>query len=285
MKRIVFPVLLTCFAVLCLGSCQKNLTGDASPEEIVLVVDDGSVDMEVQTKAPSSTVSSVPSSLYLARTTGTWKSETSKNTSASKNVSSGKINTGWYQTATATAYNYYLSNASITFASGGSTVSAANTTDVVAGCTQGATTSTTPSVALEHIFARTGTLTCNTQSGYSISSVSWKIQSVSGDTGGTKGTYNIATKAWSNVTALSSTTFTSSSDLYLTPGKYSVSVSYTLTLGEWSHSFTRTGEVTLKGGNVNNITCTATGGAASQIALTVTLTGWQTNNINMSFNS
>lgn len=270
MKKTVF--VLAAFALLA-ASCTKEEAGKVNePKEIVLSVGDDNIDMNVQTKATA--ISAVPSSLYLARTTGTWKSETTKNGSASMTVSSNKINTGWYQTATPTAYNYYLANAAITFAAGGSTISAQNTTDVIAGCTQAATSSTTPSVTLDHVFARTGTLTCNTQTGYTISGVSWKIVSKSGGTGGTKGTYNIATKGWSSVTALSETAITSSSDMYLTPGAYTISVTYTLTKDAWTDTFTKSGDVTLVAGKINNITCTASGGAASEIVLGVSLTAW-----------
>jgi len=67
-----------------LGSCQKDQVlgvSDALNEEIILSVADGFIDMEVQTKATA--ISTVPANLYLERTTGTWKSETSKNASAS----------------------------------------------------------------------------------------------------------------------------------------------------------------------------------------------------------
>ena len=271
MKTLFIIAPLSLLAIAC-NKLDAQL--NENPEEIILKVEDDTLDMSVETKATA--ITSVPGTLYWEGTAGTWKNETSRWASASASVSSGKISTGKYQTATATAYNYYIANSAITFAAGGSTISAGNTTDVIAGCTQGATNSTAPSVTLEHVFARTGTLTCNTQSGYTISNVSWKIQSKSGSTGGTAGTYNIATKGWSGVTALSQQAITSSSDLYCTPGVYTVTVSYTLSLGDWSQSFTKSGDVTLVAGKINNITCTAIGGAASQISLSVTLAAWGT---------
>ena len=280
MKKPIYLLLCAATAVLC-TSCQKDELKSVSSakEQIVLSLADGSIDMSVATKATE--ISAMPSSINLARTTGTWKSETSANASSSFNVSSNKIATGWYQTATATAYNYYVSNAAITFAAGGSTIVADNATDVIAGCTQGASNSSTPSVTLDHVFARTATLTCNTQSGYEISNVSWKIKSESGT--GTKGTYNIATKVWSSVTALSEQAFTSSSDLYLIPGSYTVSVTYTLKKGAYSQTFTKSGTVTLVAGKKNSISCTATGGSATEIQLGVTLTSWGTEEKTLTF--
>lgn len=285
MKKFSVWALCAVLLISVLGSCQKVQVlefSDVLSEEIILSVADGSIDMEVQTKATE--ITAVPTSLYLERTTGTWKSESAKNGSASVSVSSGKINTGWYQTATPTAYNYYVSNKAITFAAGGSTISVSNDTDVIAGCTQAATNSTAPSVALDHVFARTASLTCNTQSGYEISNISWKIKSKSGGTGGTAGTYNIATGGWSGVTALAETAFNDNSDLYLNPGVYTISVTYTLQKDAWSGTFTRSGDVTFVAGKKNSITCTATGGNASQIVLSVTLNSWGTQSHTLTFN-
>ena len=267
-------IILAAAALLPLAACNKEEAPGLlqEPREIVLGLAGDNIDMDVTTKATA--ITAVPASLYWEGTSGTFKSETAKWSSASATVSSGKIGTGKYQTSTPTAYNYYVANSAITFGAGGSTIAASNATDVIAGCTTAATTSTAPAVTLDHVFARTGTLTCNTQSGYTISGVSWKIVSKTGGTGGTAGTYNIATKAWSGVTALASTAITSTSDMYLTPGAYTVTVTYTLTAGDWKGTFTKSGDVTLVAGKVNSITCTATGGSASQISIGVTLTAW-----------
>lgn len=276
--------LLLCAAVAVLSvSCQKDdfKSVSSSKGQIVLSLSDGSIDMAVTTKATE--ITALPSSIYLARTSGTWKSETSVDASASVEVKNEKIATGWYQTNPATAYNYYLSNVDMTFAAGGSTIEADNATDVIAGCTQGADDGSVPSVSLCHVFARTAALTCNAQEGYTVEGVTWKIASKAGGTGGTKGTYNIATEGWSDVTALAQREFTSSSDLYLTPGAYTVTVSYTLKKGSYSEAFTKSGEVTLVAGKKNNIICTAAGGDASEIELSISLNPWETTDLPLSF--
>ena len=278
MKTFLTIASISLLAVACSKDCIQP---GENPKEVVLVVDDGSLDMSVQTKTTE--ISSVPSSIFVARTTGTFKSETAKNASAAKIVSSGKINTGWYQTTTATKYNYYLSNSAITFAAGGSTVAAANTTDVIAGSTTAATTSTAPSVTLEHVFARTATMSATAPDGYTASAVTWKIVSKTGGTGGTAGTYNIATKAWTDVTALAERSLTSSDDLYLTPGVYNVTVSYTLAKGDWKKSFTKSGEVTLVAGKKNSITAALPDdGGATEIVLSVSLSPWGTEGLTLS---
>ena len=255
-------------------SCNKDMTDvDLSgSKEIVLTVKDPLIEAQVTTKTTA--ITTLPTSLYLAGTTGTT-SQTKKWDSVSKTVSSGKISTGYYQTATATSYNYYLSNVAITYASGGNTITADGTSlDVVAGVAKGST-STTPSVTLNHIFARTGTLSATSSSGYTLSNLSYKLKS-NGTNTGTKGTYNIYTGAWSSVTALSEQSITSSSNLFLTPGSYTLTVSGTMTKGDYSSSFSGSVAVTLVAGKVNNINASISGGGATEIVVSTTLTSWGT---------
>lgn len=273
LKLYAAPLLILGFAASCAKSVEPE---NQNPKEIVLCVGGDTIDMQVQTKTTE--ITTLPSTLYYSMTTGTIGSETSKIESASGNVGSGKIATGVYQSLTPTSYNYYVSNAAITFAASGSTISAANTTDVIAG--KVTSNETNPSVKLDHIFARTGTLTLNTQGDYALSNVSWNIESSSAGTGGT---YNIAKNIWTSVTALSSTSLTGSSDLYLVPGDYTLSVTYTLTMGDWKQTFTKKATVTLVAGKVNNISGTASGGNASEISITVTLTAWGQNDITATF--
>ena len=273
LKLYAAPLLILGFAASCAKSVEPE---NQNPKEIVLCVGGDTIDMQVQTKTTA--ITSVPSNLYYSMTTGNIGSETSKKVSTSGSVGSGKIATGVYQTLSPTSYNYYVSNAAITFASSGSTISASNTTDVIAG--KVTSNETNPSVKLDHIFARTGTLMLNSQDGYTPSDVSWSIVS---KTGGTGGTYNIAKNTWPSVTALSSTAITKDSDLYLVPGSYILTVHYTLSKGDWSDSFTKSATVNLVAGKVNNISGTASGGNASEISISVTLTEWGTNNITATF--
>lgn len=262
-----------------LVSCNKNVdipaTTPETGEEIVLNVD-GAFDAVVDTKGTD--ITALPTTLYWGATTGGNAAgsteETVKWATASGTVSSGKISTGKYQTSTATAYNYYVANQ--TFTAGGAMTVANNTTDIVVGRTFGSNASQ-PAVTVSHIFASMGTLTMNTQSGYTISNVSWKIAS-SGSNTGTKGTYNVRTKAWSSTTAYPETAIASGSNLYLIPGTYTVKCTYTLTRGDWTGTFTKSASVTIVAGKKNNITGTATGGTASQIQINVTLEAWGSQN-------
>lgn len=285
MKRFSLYLISAACLSLLLGSCQKVGESVSSQEqvdplaEIFLVVEDDQITAE--TKATP--VTSVPSTLYWGATTGSGGGEATKWSATAASVSSSKIYTGKYQTYSPTTYNYYVSN--VSFSTGSNTsMTVDNSVDVVVG--RASTSSTTPSVELKHIFARTGTLTMNTQSGYSISNVSWTIAGA-----GTGGTYNLRTGAgytdgtgWSSLSYLYETSIGSGSDYFLVPGSYTIKCSYTLTKGDWSASFTRSASVNLVGGAVNNITGTASGGAATEIVITVSLASWGSQDHYPSFN-
>ena len=244
------------------------------PQEIILNVDGAGIEAEVQTKVTA--VSSVPSSLYFAGTTGSNTSQSGKWSSQSKAVSSGKIATGYYQTASATAYNYFLSNVSMSSSESGCTITADGTsTDAIAGVTK-ASTSTNPSVAMKHIFARTGSIS-GSCSGYNLSNLSVKIQSNSG--AGYKGTYNIYTGTWSSITALSSTNLTSSSDLYLIPGSYTITASATIQKGDYSGTTSGSTTISLTEGKIHDINVKFSADPAQPINVSVTLSNWTTTSV------
>lgn len=275
MKTLNYPVIL--LTLLLCASCQKQEIplGD---EEIIIKLDE---DLILTSETKTTALTSLPSTLYWCASTGvSGSSDTQKYAPAQGSVSSGKISTGKYQTATPTSYNWYLSNHVMSIAATGPTISVAdNSTDLIAGVTK-ATDSATPSVTLGHIFARTGTLTFNTQSGYTVSNVSWKISRASS---GTSGSYNMASNVWTpGTTAMSATAITSSSDMYLIPGTYTFTVSYSLTKGDYTDSFTRSGSAELVQGAVNAITASATGGNAQEIILSVSLAAWGSNSATVS---
>lgn len=275
--------LIIVFAAFVVGavmvSCDKfpAKTDEAPGEEIVLNVDDR-FDAEVTTKGTK--IESVPSTLYWGRTTGSAGSEsniTGPNTATGVTTS---IATGLYQTATPTSYNWYVANQTFTIAAGGTTIAIANnTTDVIAARVSSSASSV--SIQLNHVFACLGTLTMNTQTGYSITVNSWHITS-SGANTGTKGTYSITSGAWSSTTAANEDVTSGSNNFYI-PGTYTITCNYTLTKGAYSQTFTKSASVDLVRGKTNNITGTATGGSASEITLSVSVEAWGTNNMTPSF--
>lgn len=263
---------LMAFSIVAMTACQKNQTPlHDNNGEVVIGCDSG---FSVDTKATA--VTSVPGTLYWGASTGSAGSESAKWGCSGATVYSGSIYTGKYQTLSPTTYNYYVANQA--FSVGSSTTMSVqdNSVDVVAG--RVSSNSASPSVTLGHIFARTGSLTCYTQSGYSISGVSWTIRGIS-SVNGTAGTYNLTSGTWTSASAgLGETGISSSSDFYLIPGVYQIKVTYTLSLGEYSQTFVKYGDVTLVQGKVNNISCTAIGGNAAEVVFTTSITAWQENN-------
>ena len=281
MKKFYLPFIAAA-ALLAAASCNKD-AGQADPvpstDEIVLLVGD-TFDPVVDTKTTA--VTSL-SSLYWGASTGSAGSETQKWAAASASVSSNKISTGKYQTASPTSYNYYVANQSFTIGSS-TTIAATNTKDIVAGRAS-STTSTTPSVTLNHIFARTGSFTFANYSGYTVSNVSYTIVGKS-TINGTAGTYNMTTSAWTAATTKlsSATAITGSSDMYLIPGTYTIACTFTLTKGDnFTKTYTKSCDATLDAGKINNFTVTCTVDEAVQIQIGVSLTAWANNPVELSF--
>ena len=276
--------MLFCAGLVFLAACNKvdvpvvAVEGEEGQEIVIGCGDD---ELDIQTRATN--ITALPTTLNWLMTTGTRNNaaEAKKYSATGASVASSKIKTGKYQTATPTSYNYYVSNGTLTQASdkGPVTIAASNTTDIIAGYAA-ASTSTEPSVTLNHIFARTGTITTTAPTGTTLSNVSYKIvQASTTAIVGTAGTYSLGTAAWTAATTRLSTAtaITGSSNMYLIPGTYTLQVTYTITKGDFVGTYTKSGNVTLVGGKVNNITISFPDPPAPEIVIGLTLTAWGTN--------
>lgn len=189
--------------------------------------------------------------------------------------------------------SFYASNVSPTFAASGPTVTLADcNTDVVCAHAASPTYGVNCPLTFNHVLARVGTITLNTKSGYELSSVTATLKN-----GVTGGTYNLRTGAWSSLGAGSdkstgafsgnTSAQNSDNDIWLIPGTYTISLSYTLTKGDYVYNaVNKTGSVTILAGNTNNITTTAVGVDATEIVFSVSLTPWSNREVawDMSFN-
>ena len=242
--------------------------------------------MEVSTKATEVTSSNLGTFNVIAASGAVGSQTQVWSTTASQVGSTAVWTTDKYWPSTDQGYtSFYASNAALTFNAAGSTVSPAdNSVDVVVAHKANPTYREQNALTFNHIYARVAGITLNTQSGYELSNVSATLQSPV-----TGGTYNLRTDAWTPgaasanqaMGAFSGTTSaqSSSNDYWLVPGDYTLSVSYTLTKGDYQESFTKTGTVTLVQGKTNAITATAVGGSASEIKFGVSVTAWSANNI------
>jgi len=265
------------------AACQKMPSSVQEPvegQEIVFNLNGDGIDFNVQTK--TSVVSSVSSVFWQINNGSTPVAAVGSNPTS---VSSNKVSTGYYWPSSSATYTFYVSN--VTFNSSSKAITATNATDIVCGsATETSLTSagTNVSVTLDHIFARTGSLTLNAPSGYSVSVSKWEIKS-SGSATGTAGTYTIG-GSWGSTatTELARQEFTGSSDLYLIPGTYTVWVTYTISKSPgYSETLTKSSTVTLQQGKVNSISATAPNGSATEIKFNVSVTAWGSVTLNPTF--
>lgn len=261
------------------SSCEGVEQPGGNTGEIVLRIDSDRIDIQQTTKAESGIVfygpteGGIPDKLYYSATIGSSK-EQSKWQSALKNVEEGKIKTGIYQSLVATEYNHYLSNSQLNYDNGNTYILADNSKDVLIGKVR--TTNVSPSITLSHALARSGSLTCNPQPGYTIKNVSWQIESKSGSQGGgCADRYNITTNSWMGPrTPLTKQNLPTDASFLCVPGVYYIYVTYTLCIGDYEKTLTKKGEVNFKQGMRNHFICTAIGGDAKEIAISVDVAPW-----------
>lgn len=290
MKKFVYLILGSVLAAVAL-SCSR-LPVDTLPEGLIAFRQEGFplFNASVQTKATVVDESTLNTSGFnVSCTTGSTGSESSvwNNVAFSKSDSyfvaggDGK----WWPT-TDPGYHFYGSNAALTFNADGCTVAATNATDVVCAYLPSPTYKSMNTLAFQHIFARITDVTFTAIDGYTISNISVTIVPNTG------GTYNLRTgngqtdgTGWSSLIEGSATTIanstpgTKSNDLYLVPGSYRITASWTATKGAYSQTFSnKYCDIDVVGGKCNVITANLIGDA-SAIEFSVSVAAWGSNTI------
>ena len=269
--RHIFVSLSTLLAgLLVLSSCAKTVE---PASEIVFTA--GGLSAEVSTKAtPVTALSSFYVLCHMAETPSTGNKAFCTVFSGSTSYSGGQF----WPTIDA-GYRFLAANAAI--ADDGS-VSVSSDTDVIVAKLVNPTFKAVNTLTFEHIFARVGDVTINAPATYNVSDLSVSITPlVSGryTYGGTwTGTTAGTAQNISNATA-----GTKSNDLWLIPGTYTLTVSYTLTKGQYLERFTKTAPVSLEAGKINNIRATLPEGNAVQLTFSVTLNPWVTSSHDTTF--
>lgn len=132
-----------------------------------------------------------------------------------------------------TIYDFYVSNFSFDLSPSASNILnvTQNSVDVLVGfaSVSGNSIDEGVDIRLEHIFAKTGTLSFPNTDVYEFSNLTWKIIG-KGEMTGTRGAYNMSTGNWISSTAPLTTarTITSSSNFYVIPGVYTFKVNGTI---------------------------------------------------------
>lgn len=292
MKKIIF--LSIAAAIVLTISCNKDggTAGEvAETSEVVFRAGGPVFDADVTTKATVVT-SATLSSFNVAAATGTagsadvqvWNGAFSKDGAVYKG--------GKFWPSTNPGYHFYASNATLTAGASGATVAANSADDVVCAYLPAGDVAykTVNSLSFEHVFARVGDVTVSAAAGYTLSDVSITlVPKVSG-------TYNLFSGAgktdgtgWSgtvagSVTGIANTTAgTKSNDLYLVPGEYELTATWTAKRDDFTKTYSgKTKTVSIVGGKVNKITTTL-GGEAEDIIFDITVAEWGANTIPANF--
>lgn len=287
MKR--FSVLLVLAVFGCVfTSCNREALIVEEPydhDEVVFRAD--GFEAEVSTKATAVTDSDLSTNGFSAScVTGSAGSDSAVWSNIAFSKSGSYWKGGKYWPTSNPSYRFYAvypSSYTMTAAAGGATIAATNANDIVCAYASSSTYKTANTLTFNHIFARLGSVTVNQGSPYTISSITISITPKTG------GTYNLRTGAgntngtgWSGLTDGSATTIASktgsnSNDIYLVPGTYTLTATWTATNTPYTKTFTgKTVDVALVGGKTNNITCTLTGDG-TELQLGVSLTAWSAN--------
>ena len=281
------PYIFLSFALCLLAvSCNKSEHSIESPAQdgqIVFTASGDGINTEVSTKAAAVTTLD---SFNVCATAGTTETAVSGFANIVFTKSGTSYKGGKYWPSTDQKYNFYASNVTLGGSPMGSTVTVANAnTDVIVAkkAYSAADYKNACELAFEHIFARIGNISIAAPSGYTIKGTPTLALSAP-----VSGTYNLSSKSWtSKGTAAAQTLATGAAgaskanDVYVVPGTYELSVTYTLALGDYEETFTKKASVNLAQGKISSITATAPAGSASEIVLTVSIADWGTANLSV----
>ena len=285
MKRIL--ILQVCILA-ALASCTRESATPAPAGEngiVPIVFQAEGLDARVDTKTTPVTALNTFKVLCTKGTSGNetsvWYVDVTK--------SSNNYLTNQFWPNTDQTYHFYASNADMGYQQSGGYIKPANMdTDVVAAYKGSPTYKATNNLSFEHIFARVGTVRINAPTGYQVTNLNVSITPKVAD--GNVTIYTMATRTWSggangSATSISNTAnMDISNDLWLLPGTYELTATYTMSRGEWVQSgITKAANVTLQMGKINNITATLPAGDASEIVFTVSVTEWAPQSVTATF--
>lgn len=218
------------------------------------------------------------SSFNLMAMTGIVGAETERWTvTATKDASSGRFVSGKYWPYTNPSYHFYASNMAMTASAGGASVTVDGSSDVVCACLYEPEFNVANALTFSHILARVGTVDVVSEKGYGLSVASVKMLQVK-----TSGKYNLRTSSWSDSAgALSTPINEGENDYLLLPGTYVMEVVYTLTKGDYTGTFTSSGEVNLVAGKISNVRVNLSADPAVAVNFTVSVEEWDSRTIGL----
>ena len=223
----------------------------------------------------------------------------------------GNYTGGKYWPAESVSWNFFASNAPMTFAASGTTIAVANCdSDIVAEYLEGATYKAANALTFEHILCQLGTVQMKAPEGYTVTDLKVSLQPIYA------GTYDMKADTWQRgiasaavyvvgaasagiaITAADNSYTSADNDLWLLPGQYQLTASYTIAKGDWSNSYEKHASVVLVQGQNNNLILPDADGDGNNndpnipdpkddvtdIIFTVEVTPWGNNDVPATFN-
>lgn len=243
------------FLLLALASCQMSISRLDDPSPAVTEI---SFNANVSTKAEA--VTSLSSFHVSAVTYGTDSElEAWTNVEFTGNNTEGFHGDKWWP-AENPFYRFYASNQELNYSPSGAIVAASNETDVVCAYSAEPVYKTRNILTFDHIFARIGEVNVTAATGYTISDVSITITpKVSGNYNLKAGAGFVDGTGWSDVKeaaapiTIANSLGVNENDIYLVPGKYSISASWTADYADYHNNEVAELDVDLFAGHVNAI--------------------------------
>jgi len=271
-------IYLTAATVLAMSCTKESRYGDVDDNKGKEIrFETGVLNAEFQTRVTAVTLDNI-GSFQVMTTTGSEGTETlvwSVIATKDESASSGNVyQTGKYWPDSDPSYHFYASNESISLESGVPVLSADGSTDVVAAITRSSTYLSTNTLNFSHIYSRVGTVSVSSKNGYDVSGISVSLLNTA-----TGGKYNLSSYSWDEKNSSTVSLQVGSNDVYVVPGTYTISVTYTFTKGDYSHEFTSTGDVIFLSNKICNLAISLTGDPAVPVSFNVTMTEWATKNI------
>lgn len=312
-----FHYSLLAAAVLALAACNKTET-PALPSE-----DSDEIVFTTRTNESETRGTGVPevttatlTSFNVVATTGTSNQSKVWDSAAFSGTPNGNYTGGKFWPSESVTWNFFAANVPITFAPTGSTVTVGDCDkDIVADYLEKASYKASNALTFKHILSQIGTVRMKAPQGYSVTNLKVSLKPVF------SGTYNLKKVAESSpaaraagwtkgnassevyligsatkgvtVPAYPDSFVSDDNDLWLLPGQYQLTASYTISKGDYSGNATKHATVTLLQGFNNNLGLPGTQADEpnipvptdiADILFTVTVTPWENNEIPANFN-
>ena len=224
---------------------------------------------EALTKVPETTANTlVRDGFQVSATTGNPGNEKEAWTNASFSRN-GEVFSGdkWWSPADS-SYHFYASNADLAFDASGALVYASTEEDVVCAHIPIPSFRQPNELAFQHIFARLDKVDIQGPERYTTTVLSVSI------TPYISGTYNLRTHEWSDLQPGEPVLLGADNDLWCVPGYYSLTVQYTLTLGDYTQTFTKDRLIVLPAGKTSNLLGKLPTGQAQEMEYTLEVADW-----------